>query len=83
MRVQLANLNHCAVPFLSRAVANLSWYDYSTKLRDTRNYAVIFLRFTDNNCARGQWLSIILTITPNSNPDPIIHTRNCRHAIAC
>ena len=27
MRAKLANLNHCAVPFLSRAVVNLSWYD--------------------------------------------------------
>ena len=26
MRAKLANLNHCAVPFLSRASANLSWY---------------------------------------------------------
>ena len=27
MRAKLANLNHCAVPFLSRAAVNLSWYD--------------------------------------------------------
>ena len=27
MRAELANLNHCAVPFLSRATVNLSWYD--------------------------------------------------------
>ena len=27
MRAELANLNHCAVPLLSRAVVNLSWYD--------------------------------------------------------
>ena len=26
MRAELANLNHCAVPFLSRAAVNLSWY---------------------------------------------------------
>ena len=26
MRAELANLNHCAVPFLSRAVVNLCWY---------------------------------------------------------
>ena len=26
MRTELANLNHCAVPFLSRAAVNLSWY---------------------------------------------------------
>ena len=27
MRAELANHNHCAVPFLSRAAVNLSWYD--------------------------------------------------------
>ena len=27
MRAELANLNHCAVLFLSRAAVNLSWYD--------------------------------------------------------
>ena len=27
MRAELANLNHCAVPFLNRAAVNLSWYD--------------------------------------------------------
>ena len=27
MRAELANLSHCAVTFLSRAVVNLSWYD--------------------------------------------------------
>ena len=29
MRSELANLNHCAVPFLSRAAVNLSWFNYS------------------------------------------------------
>ena len=29
MRSGLANLNHYAVPFLSRAAVNLSWYDSS------------------------------------------------------
>ena len=27
MRAELANINHCAVPTLSRAVVNFSWYD--------------------------------------------------------
>ena len=27
MRAEIANLNHCAVPFLSRADVNLIWYD--------------------------------------------------------
>ena len=29
MPAELANLNQCAVPFLSGAVVNLSWYDYN------------------------------------------------------
>ena len=29
MCAKLANLNHCAVPFLSRAGANLCWYYYT------------------------------------------------------
>ena len=29
LRGKLANLNHCAVPFLSRAAVNLYWYDYT------------------------------------------------------
>ena len=26
---ELANLNHCALPFLSRAAVNLCWYNYT------------------------------------------------------
>ena len=29
MRAELANLNHCAVPFLSCVAANLCWYYYT------------------------------------------------------
>ena len=29
MRAKLANLNHSAVPFLSRAAVNLCWYYYT------------------------------------------------------
>ena len=29
MRAKLANLNHCAVPFLSRAVVSLCWCFYT------------------------------------------------------
>ena len=29
MRATLANLNHCAVPFLSRDTVNLCWYHYT------------------------------------------------------
>ena len=34
MREELAGLNHCAVPFLSRAVVNLCWY-YSSLFHQT------------------------------------------------
>ena len=35
MRAELANANHCALPFLSRAVANLCWYYYTSgKIRN-------------------------------------------------
>ena len=30
MRGELANLNNCAAPFLSRAGVNLNWYDSIT-----------------------------------------------------
>ena len=30
MRAELANINDCAVPFLSRAAVNFCWYDYTT-----------------------------------------------------
>ena len=32
MSAELANLNDCAAPFLSRAAVNLSWYDSSKSL---------------------------------------------------
>ena len=32
MRSELANLDHCAVPFLSRATVNLCWYDITILL---------------------------------------------------
>ena len=43
MRAELANLNYCAVPFLSRAAANLSWYDSSTsnRIRVVTKYGVV------------------------------------------
>ena len=36
MRAELAGLNHCAVPFLSRAAANLCWYYYTLHLNVIR-----------------------------------------------
>ena len=40
MRAKLTTLNHCAVPFLSRAAVNLSWYDSLNILE--RSIEVIF-----------------------------------------
>ena len=37
MRAELANLNYCAVPFLSRAAVNLCWY-YITGLQKYLNH---------------------------------------------
>ena len=37
MSAELASLNHCAVPFLSRAVVNLCWYYYIKKIRKCEN----------------------------------------------
>ena len=34
MRTKLANINDCAVPFLSRAAANSCWYYYNTNAND-------------------------------------------------
>ena len=42
MRAKLANLNHCAAPFLSRAAVNLCWYDYSIRPKLTSFQLTIF-----------------------------------------
>ena len=33
MRAELASLNPCAVPFLSRTTVNLSWNEYTTYIK--------------------------------------------------
>ena len=43
MLAELTNLNHCAVPFLSRAAVNLWWYDY------TPNSNHFVIRVNDRN----------------------------------
>ena len=50
MRAELVNLNPCAVPFLSRAVVNLSWDDCNsmqlklvTLLWQTKRFLVVVL----------------------------------------
>ena len=32
MRTELANINHCAVLFLSRAAVNVCWYYYTKRV---------------------------------------------------
>ena len=57
MRAELANLNYCAVPFLSRATVNLYWcyltyelyYAYSQTVTTILHYLTINIRFTGNN----------------------------------
>ena len=58
MRAELANVNHCAVSFLSRATVNLSWYNiYNaecillTKITAAQNEAVL-----SYHCVRGLYL---------------------------
>ena len=41
MRAELANINQCAVPFLSRAAANLYWYD-GTEYRHIPGYNELY-----------------------------------------
>ena len=51
MRAEIANLNHCAVPFLSHAAVNLCWYD-------TNSDVLIFCSCSQ----KSSWSSI--TIVP-------------------
>ena len=55
MRAELANLNNCAVPFLSRAAVNLSWYHSTlitttTRTEDENNSSLYDRR--KNNCQK-------------------------------
>ena len=45
MRAELANLYDCAVPFLSHAAVNLSWYDIkvTTNIYMTYQYVNIYI----------------------------------------
>ena len=49
MRANLANANHCAVPFLSRAAVKLNWHDsivYSIKYRYLQRRFAVVLAFS-------------------------------------
>ena len=45
MRAELANLNDCSVPFLSRAAVKLCWYDYMSQ------QIVLVRLYVSTNCA--------------------------------
>ena len=50
MRAELTNLNHCAVPSLSRAAVNLSWYDNTKDRSLDRKRIVLNSTATMNSC---------------------------------
>ena len=58
MRAELANLNHCTVPFLSHAAVNLSWYDSIVYLPKTKKFGCVGretrLLFSVQNLRNGQ-----------------------------
>ena len=43
MSAELANLNHRAVPFLSRAAVNLCWYRRNLKRDVTEEYEIWYI----------------------------------------
>ena len=49
MCAELANLNHCAVPFLSRTAVNLSWYDSTIPHKHLDNISSIFYQLIEFN----------------------------------
>ena len=46
MHAELAGLNHCAVPFLSRAVTNLYWHCYNVYVRH-KTFSLAYLVLTE------------------------------------
>ena len=61
MRTELANLTHCAVPFLSRAVVNLCWYYTTTEVYYVllgTEYVIIMITYVHNCNSRESTLEI-------------------------
>ena len=64
MHTKLAILNHCAVPFLSRAAVNLYWYYYASadcsKLltKDIFNYSEVKNIISVNNNVTNQYIHL-------------------------
>ena len=65
----LANLNHCAVPFLSRAAVNLSWYDISTYCLSCCGHATSwsFLLVLSSSKYKGFWSIACLQVCVTVN----------------
>ena len=61
MRAKLANLNHCAVPFLSRAGVNSCWYYY------TSNFIYSMLLYFKYKIVIVTWCKIFKEINILSN----------------
>ena len=53
MRAKLDTLNHCAVPFLSCAAVNLSWYDTTVHSKMIGHCSALFLKAIINLCLGG------------------------------
>ena len=49
MRAELPNLNHCAVPFLSRAAVSLSWYDIISQYTYYKHVHYTIYKYIANN----------------------------------
>ena len=75
MRAELANLDHCAVPFLSRATVNLCWYYYTIEIRSllikvaiNQNKSVLYIGF--NPCiktTKNKTESVCKVVTYSNN----------------
>ena len=63
MRAEVASLNHCAVPFLSRAAVNLSWH-YSTCLEPEITMEICIMHIL-NNVYCGSYSICIYTAHKN------------------
>ena len=61
MRAELANVNDCVVPLLSRAVVKLWWYYYSDLV--TRLYIlVIFIYRAHDSCPIDVSCSVVVIV---------------------
>ena len=64
MRTELANLNHCAVPYLSRAAAGICLYCYTFNrlIKRLLSQAVLVLQVTTINILIVQYINSVILI---------------------